>query len=340
MEETTQAASSTAVMDSPASIELPASGSDEYAAWRMTGEIPEKAKKVEAPAEKSEATNSGDAADPAASKSGEKPTKRRPDVEFRIKTLTDEIKQLRGQLEESRKTPTKAESSTAQAPRTYEEWRGAFKVKSWTEAYSAQHPNATWEEVQDALSDYKADVREAYRKAEQETSQRFQKVAQSLAEVRKIYADFDTVARPVIHDLLEADGKREIEPFLSRMIQDSPYLPHMMYVIGGSEETRADFAEAVRRDPQKASRLVAMMETAIAEELNRKSSSGNVAPKDSPKEVTPRAVPPPIEIGNRGSGPADESERAMRAIEKGDDNAFANWKRAEDRKELARRKGL
>lgn len=328
METMTQAESSTATP-----VEIPQSGTDGYAEWRISGTIPEKPKKAEpAPAE---AKESGDAADPAATKGVEKQAKRRPDVEARFKAFTDEIKKLRQELEETR-NPKKQETQT---PRTYEEWRGGFKVKAWTDAYAAQHPNASWEEIQDALTDYKADVREAYRNAERESEARVKMASSRLNEARKIYSDFDSVAKPVLTDLLEADSKKEIDPFISRMINDSPFLPHLLYVIGGSEETRADFAETVRRDPRKAAWLITNMEDSISKELSKKSSSNEPA-KPSTQKESPRTAAPPIEIGSRGGGPMDESERAMDAMKKGDLNAFAAWKRAEDRKDLARRKGL
>ena len=330
MDTSTQAESSTAIAEP---VEIPKSGTESYAEWRLSGTIPEKPKKADpAPAEK---TESGDAADPAAPKGVEKPAKRRPDVEARFKTFSDEIKKLRQELDEAR-NPKKQE---VQTPRNYEDWRSGFKVKAWTDAYAAQNPNASWEEIQDALTDYKADVREAYRNAERETENRVKQVSSRLNEARRIYSDFDSVARPVLTDLLEADGKKEIDPFISRMINDSPFLPHLLYVIGGSEETRADFAETVRRDPRKAAWLITNMEDSISKELSKKSSSSEPAKTTAQKEP-PRTAAPPIEIGSRGGVTMDESERAMDAMKKGDLNAFAAWKRAEDRKDLARRRGI
>jgi hypothetical protein len=349
METTTQAESSTAT--ETGTLELPVSGSAEYAEWRVTGNLPEKPKPAEtAPAETPKtATTEPQQAKPAP---GTEPginrqeSRRKPGAEHRIGELTAEIKQLRQQLTEAGKPqPTKAEPSPAK-PATYQEWRKTFKPTEWTNQYIAQNKDATWEDAQAALADHMADRREEFRASEQQIAQQRQAVGEKLSEARKRYQDYDTVAAPLVKEMLQPDIPREIFGVLN----DSPVLADLLYVIGGDEASKNDFLDACRSNPSKALRVALLMEQDIVKELEKGKENGARNDKGqftqtetttTPAKKGPEAAPaPPIEINHRGGGEMDESARALAQIERGNDAAFREWKRAEDRKTLARRRGV
>jgi hypothetical protein len=331
---------------SPATVELPASGSAEYAEWRATGNLPEKPKTTEtASVDPSKETKADDAGPSAATNTQEQPkTKRRPDVEARFKQYSDRIDRLERELQEARAPKeTKAESSPAK-PATYQEWRESFKPTEWTNQYIAQNKDATWEDAQAALADHMADRREEFRATEQQIAQQRQTVGKKLSEARQRYQDFDSVTSPFVKEMLKPDISREV----FGVMNDSPVLADLLYVIGGDEASKNDFLEACRSNPSKALRVALLMEQDIVKELGKGKTSavrddkGQFTPevKAAPAKKGPEAAPnPPIEIHHRGGGEMDESERALSQIERGDSNAFRDWKRAEDRKAMARRRG-
>ncbi len=351
MNEQTQAASSTAVMEAP--VELPSSGSSEYAQWRATGELPKAQPKPADPASADapkETTTEPAKAKPAPGTEPGKSTqesRRKPGAEQRIGELTAELKQLRRELEEARKpTKTQADSSPAKAsqPQTYKEWREQFKPTAWAERYVEQNKDATMAEVSAALADYMAEVRDQYRTVEQQLTQQRQSVGQKLSEARQRYQDFDTVAAPVLQEMLKPDVSREV----FNILNDSPVLADLLYVIGGTEQSKQDFLEACRSQPSKALRIALLMEGDIVRELGKtKEAPRSEAGKDArtaeeqvPAKKSPENAPaPPLEIGHRGTGAMDESERALSAIERGNENAVRDWLRAENAKELRRRRG-
>ena len=190
-----------------------------------------------------------------------------------------------------------------------------------------------------------ADQREAFRATEQHIAQQRQTVGEKLAEARKRYQDYDAVAQPFVKEMLQPDIPREIFGVLN----DSPVLADLIYVIGGDEASKNDFLDACRTNPSKALRVALLMEQDIVKELEKgKSASdrddkGQFKPKlvETPAKKGPEAAPaPPIEINHRGGGEMDEAARAISQIERGNDAAFREWKRAEDRKTLARRRGV
>ena len=348
METETQAAPSTATVEP--TYDIPASGSAEYAEWRVTGNLkepPKPAVTATADAPK-ETTTEPEKAKPAPGTepgTSKQETRRKPGAEARIGELTAEIKQLRQQLTEAAKAaPTKAEPSPAK-PATYQDWRKTFKPTEWTNQYIAANKDATWEDAQAALADHMADQREAFRATEQHIAQQRQTVGEKLAEARKRYQDYDAVAQPLVKEMLQPDIPREIFGVLN----DSPVLADLIYVIGGDEASKNDFLDACRTNPSKALRVALLMEQDIVKELEKGKSAadrddkGQFKPKlvETPAKKGPEAAPaPPIEINHRGGGEMDEAARALSQIERGNDAAFREWKRAEDRKTLARRRGV
>jgi hypothetical protein len=327
-------------------VELPASGSAEYAEWRTSGALPEKAKPAETPAADAPKVATTEAKPAPGTEPGQskQEARRKPGAEARIGELTAELKRLKQQLDEvSRPKETKAAPSPAQ-PANYSEWRKAFKPTEWTNKYVAENPTATWEDTQAAMADFMADRREEFRGLEQQISEQRQTVGKKIIEARERYQDFDSVAGPVVAEMLKPDIPREIFSVLN----DSPVLADLLYVIGGTAASKNEFLDACRSNPSKALRVALLMEQDIVTELGRskistRDTKGQFKPAlvEPPAKKGPEAAPaPPIEIGHRGNGSVDETAKALSAIERGDDSAFRTWKQAEDRKALAKRRGV
>jgi hypothetical protein len=304
-----------------APIEIPRSGTPEYAEWRLNGTLPEAKPKTEDPAP----------SDPPKVVSTERPgtepekqeSRRKPDAEARIGELTARTKQLERELEEARKPKeTKAESSPAPEKPEY------TRPKPTMEKGPDGKPYATYEDYIEDVADWKAEQRIAALQRDQQVAQVRQTVSQKLEEARTRYADYDAVATPVVQELLKPGISKEV----FAVMNDSPVLADLLYTIGGSETTKADFLAAAKANPSKALRVALLIEQEIVAELNKDKVDRDETGKFTPKPKT--APEPPIEIGNRGASTLDESERAFKA---GDFRAF---KAAEDAKALRRRRGV
>jgi hypothetical protein len=360
----------TAVVESTPTFDVPRSGTPEYAEWRKTGNLQGKQDQpnteASAASDTSERTTADDAADSAATQTQEQKEqqrreKRRPDVEQRFEEMSrkhrDEVAQLRRELEEARKPKqTQAESSPArpaeqpQQPQSYEQWRKSFKASGWMEGYLKENPEATYEDAQFAMSEHVSDVRKGFETREQQLREQRQALDTQMAEARTRYPDFDAVARPFADELYNAAPVAVLA-----IVDNSPVMNDLLYTIAGDANTKADFLTACRTNPAKALRAVLTIERDIQAALGTGGTTTNTPAavrndkgqftktEESPapaKRGPESAPPPPIEVGNRGNTPLDESERAFKDAESGDINAFRRWKQAEDAKDLRRRRGV
>lgn len=329
METETQAASSTAT------IELPTSGSPEYAEWRTTGKLPEQKPAASLPADEPKETKPAPA-DSGAAKPQEKISPK-PKTALRFQELLAERDQLKRELEAARQTkpaePSPAKPQVQSKP-TIEDKDSEGKPKY-----------KTYEDFTEALADWKAGERIKQFQLEQETAGLRQTVGQKIAEARTRYADYDQVASPVVAELMKSDISREV----FGVINDSPVLADLLYVIGGSEETKADFLKNCRENPSKALRVALLMEQDIVKELSGKTTErneqGQFKPKveEAPAKKGPEAAPaPPIEINHRGGGTMDELGKLASKMDRGEELTPAETRAflaAENRKALARRRG-
>jgi len=330
MNETTQAAPSTAVVEPEITeVQLPRSGSEEYANWRMTGELPKQPKAESAPADApKEATPETAAESGPATKQQEQPKKGK-DAEHRIKELLAEQKRLRAEVEAMRTRPqTQAEPPRQQTPQAAAEPTiddknadGSPKYKSYEEYVRAQ---ARWEAKQEFA--------EQMRQIQAQTQQR--QLAEGIEQARTRYQDFDQVGIPVANAIV---SDPQIPNGLKVRINNSKVLPDLLYTIGGDPAFQARFMLTAKTDPEAARDVIALMERDIQERLSKpaKTEETPVAPARRGPENAP---PPPIEIGNRG-GPVNDTERLLKAAANGDRNATRQLLEAENRKMLARRRG-
>ena len=330
----TQAAPSTAV-ETP--LEIPRSNTPEYTEWRTSGKLPEKkteapANADTAPADKPKEASSEIAPPPEAEK--QQASKRQPEIEARFKKLTDEIKRLSGELEETRK-PKESKAESTPAPRNYQEWKASFSPSKWIEQYTAQNPSASYEDAVDAMSEFKADAREYFRSAETKQRELVEKFQKDLADVQGRYEDFESIQASTMDAIMAP----EVPEYIRDMFRDSEVQMDLVYVIGENAEELDKFAKLVKTSPSKAARYVTRIEDGILSKRSAKPNAEVETPRNESGQFTPAkrgpesAAPPPIEIGSRGGAVTDESEHALKA---GDFRAF---KEAEDRKEIARRRG-
>jgi hypothetical protein len=339
----------TAPAESSPALEIPRSGSQEYAEWRATGKIAEKKietqlKEEPAPSDAPKEANSDDA---APSEARQKQERKDWKDERRWKALTDELKSVKSELEQQRRPQeTKAESSPARPaqPQTYQDYRKAFKPSEWIADYAKKNPEAGYEDATAAMADHLADVRDQFKAAEQSRQATVDALNKEIADAKSRYGDgFESAKTNFVSATLGKDGSPLIPVEVLRMVNDSPVLADLVAVIGSDEAELAKFVAAARQNPNQAFRYIAKVETLIeADRIKARNDKGQFQTKETPapaKRGPESAAEPPIEIGQRGT-PLDESAHALSALERGGQIDFRAWKRAEDRKDLARRRGI
>jgi hypothetical protein len=317
----------------------------QYDGWDEDG-TPVVSKKAEAPKQDKPETADSAAADASKeaeteekpeTESGKKPTqesRRKPGAEARIAELTAEAKRLKAELEEARKPKEtkRAESSTAKPAETKPATEPATRPKPTLKDVGddGKPKYASYEDFQEDLTDWKVEQKLAAREREQQVSQQQQALGKQLEEARGRYTDFDSVTKPLISDLLKPDIPREV----FAVINDSPVLADLLYTIGGTEASKADFLDACRTNPGKALRVALLMEQEIAKELGK----GKAAPtkKEGESEATPaapkpRAPKPPTEVGGRGAPGEDALISAAKT------NDFRAFEAEQTRRALARK---
>lgn len=341
MENQTAVATPSAAETQP-SFEIPRNGTPEYAQWRMTGELPEKKSEPKpadpAPADAAKEQTTDDAPDSAGKQQQEKPTKRRPDIEARFKQYTERIDRLERELEEARRPKqTQAEPSPAR-PRI-EPTRPKPTVEAKNEDGTPKY--STYEDYVEDLADWKAEQRLVTAQREQAARQQASQLQSKVDDARTRYGDqFDGVLAPTVNRIM---GDQSLSQTVKAMLNDSEVLPDLVFTLGSDAAALDSF---LKMAPGKQIRYVAALESGIQAELSKTGSRNDKGQfqaqtePPTPAKRGPESTPdPPIEIGHRGTGSMDESERALQAAQRGDAHAFRNWKQAEDRKALARRRG-
>lgn len=316
------------------SLEIPRSGTPEYADWRITGKLPEKKSepKPADPAPAKEQTTEPAGAEPAK----QQETRRKPDAEQRIKQLNDELKRVRTELDEVRRPkPTQAEPSPAR-PQVEQPTRPKPTLEAKNDDGTSKY--GTYEDYIEDLADWKAEQRWVSNQREQATRQQAAQLQSKVDDARARYGDqFDGVLSPTVSRIM---SEPSVSPTAKAMLNDSDVLPDLIFTLGSDSAGLDSF---LKMPPGKQIRYIAALEAGIQTELSKpaRQADGKFAAQTAPpaKRGPESAPEPPIEIGHRGSGSMDESQRALQAAERGDANAFRSWKQAEDRKALARRRG-
>lgn len=323
------------------SFEIPRSGTSDYADWRVSGKLPEAKPKTEEAAsstvEETTQTKQQETAPP-------KP---------KAKTAEQRIAELESTIEKIRKGANletkKPESSSASDPKPAAPQHTRPKPTSEDKTADGKPKYSTYEDFVEELADWKAEQREAARDKEALNRSETESFKKKVDEARNRNEGFDQVMNDAMPILSGADIPHEIKARLN----DSEVLPDLIFTIGGDAAQLAEFTHMAKTNPAKAREYIAVVEHFISEEL----AKAAIVPRDAPAKgadgkfvkaepVTPAkrgpesSPEPPIEIGSRGSGAMDESARALSAIERGDGNSVRAWMKAENAKDLRRRRGV
>lgn len=335
-EETAVAVSSTAPVVE--TVEMPKSGSDDYAKWRINGELPEekpKADSTTAPLVDAE----------EATPSPKQQEKRKPDAEARIKALAAENKRLKAEAE-GRNTPNPAEKPAEQKVQPQQFTRPKPTVDD--KGSDGKPKYATYEDFVEELGDWKAEQRWATQERERQQRQQSEEVTAKVKEAETRYPNFKEIAVPTVDAIVK---NTKIAPVIKQMLNDSEVWTDLIFTLGSDPDELAAFVEMAEQTPGKAIRYIAKVESLITEELDKTNVPRGTPEKDyttgkfvktetAPVKRGPESAPePPLEVGARGSGPMDESQKALSDIERGNPNATRAWLRAENDKALRRRKG-
>jgi len=115
-------------------------------------------------------------------------------------------------------------------------------------------------------------------------------------------------------------------------------------VMGSNADELAEFVSLAKTNPGAAIRKLVLVEKLVQEELAKggtpkASSNGETAQRDEtgkflPAKKTTSAPPPPRETSGRSSPPPDAVDRAVK------EDDFAAYRAEQNRREIARRKGL
>lgn len=322
------------------SLELPRSGTPEYAEWRVSGKIPEKPQAESAPAKE---TTERSGAEPQTEQQ-EKPRfksktadDRKAELQREIEDLVKRKNQLKAEVTPKAETP-KVEPKPAEAQYTRPKPTVDDKTPDGKPKY------ATYEDFTEELADWKAEQRIAKAEQDRETAKQAEAFKAQVEEAKGRHENFDEVMGEAMPILAAANLPTEVLGRLNK----SAVLPDLIYTIGGDAAELAKFTAMAKSDPGEAREYIAVMERLIKEELSKpqtppKGADGKFVKTEPepPAKRGPESSPePPIEIGRRDAGTMNESERALSDHERGDVNAFRRFKEAEDRKDLARRRGV
>lgn len=267
------------------------------------------------------------AADSETAQSQEKRSRRGADT--RIQELLADRKQRDERIKElEAQVSGKAQpSKEVQAPPARTETTQNPKPKPTDVDEKGVAKYKTWEEYEDARDSWVQG--EALVKFQQKTRQEAEekKLNEKVVAGRERYKDFDSVVVPTVNTL---SSDPQIPMQVKQLLNGSPYLVDVLYVLGENQKALADFIQTARNSPVDAMRKLVILEMEVAKELGKKDTP-TVPPA---KKTVTDAPPPPQEVGGKGTTSADPEETAVK------ERDFRSYKAIADRKDIARRKGL
>jgi hypothetical protein len=343
---------------SPAPFEVPTDAAANLE-WRKTGEIPAAAKEAKTPKEAStpseeDASAANTARTAPESAPGPKQERaKQPTAADRLnEVLADlkraglspaELKTYKRQAEAATEAPAKAAPEKTVNPQEPQEPKEPVQADydDW-EKFDVDHKKYVKEYAQYVA---KLAVQEDRQARAAEAQQ--QTLAQKVTEAKARYGDQteETIGEATRAILNKETG---VPLLLEHFINQSKVLVDVMYVLGSKDGEVAAFIELARSDPGAAIRKFTLMEQLVEQELAKggktaaadegtaaaeRDASGKFVSQDPPAKKKPAAPPPPEELNTRGSAPPDPVDAAVR------NNDFAAFKAAEDRADIARRKG-
>ncbi len=323
-----------------------------YAEWRNTGKLPEPPKpKTEESASskkssdakpgKGEAEGTGESRQATDSETGKKQEHKPSGAEKRLNEILEDLR--RAGL-----SPAELKTFKREAQKAAEQPNPTEKTEKPAGTEPPKKPKLddfddydAYETAKDKyyedLADYKAQQRlETFRTEQQQEAQQ-REFHGKLSDATKRYGDdavstINTTAKAIF-------GDAKIPAAIKAIVDQSPVLVDLLYVMGSKGEDFTEFLELARTNPGAAIRKAVLLERLVTDELAKGSDSGagrddsGKFTKQAPEKKVTEAPPPPKEVSGRGSQPTDEVETAAKT---GD---FAAFRAAGNRRDIARRKG-
>lgn len=311
----------TPAASSPAEVQDPFRGEQptfvEYEKYRQSGELPERFKPADQPAESAPAdapeqtveTPEGEQpeSDPESDPEDvQEPPQKGAGAEKRIKQLLAEKKELQRKLDAAAKqgvspdspsAPAAPQQQTAEKEPTPEETNadGTPKYKTYEEFVKAQ---ARWEARQEIAQVMRY-------QAEQ---QALQALKVKLDESRARYADADDVIFPAAETIKNA----QIPQAVKEVFSQSDLFTDLCYVVGSDPEELKKFVTLAQQNPRAALAKVFEYEKGIREELAKPGKEVE-EPSGKAPEKKQTTAPPPVKPVNGGSvrGAFDVSDESV-----------------------------
>lgn len=301
---------------------------DEFNSYRQTGELPDRFKPADiadpAPADAPQQTavTPEDDEEPSESDPDSEPEESQEQppkgsgAEKRIKQLLAEKKELQRKLEAAAKPDVKSDPSPAQAnqqpqPQTYKDWFKTFDPDKWVEDFAKANPLLSYERANAAMTDHLGDVRDHFRRIEDQRQSQQQEITSKVTDARARYGEkFDEVLGPTLNTIV---SDAQINPTVKAMLNDSDVVADLLYTIGSDPKTLSDFVAMAKNNPGKALRYIAVVENGIIEEL----SNGKEEPaSEKAPEVKKTSAPkPPAPVSGASSRAFDVSDESLSADE-------------------------
>ena len=335
-----------------------------YSEWRLTGKLPEK-KSPEKPSKPEESAapepsaegpeHGSDAPEEKtapAPEAGEEPTqeRRQPPQKApagpRLQEILNDLRaagltpsMLKNFKYQQQQVQPSAPEKTAQppAPQQPAELKEPLlqdfpTIEGWAKAMREYNQHVARLEVQEGIRQYALQQQQAQINAA---------AAQRLAEAKRVYGE---EAEPAIVSAAQSlFNDQAIHPAIKGLVNDSPAMTHVLYVMGSNQAEFNDFLSTAKSNPGEAIRRLVTLENLVMEELRKQSPSNGQVPErgedgkfisSKPPARKPSEAPPPArEVSGRGAPPPDE---VSAAFQRNDFNAFRN---AANRRDLAKFKG-
>lgn len=345
----------------PPTFEIP-SDPAANAEWRKSGEIPAATKTPKAASTPAKETASAepsidDAAETAAAsatavKAGEK-AKQQSAAANRLNELLADLKKAGLSPEELKSFKREAQQADITPPATSEK---TVNVAAVAPVKPKRPDFDTWEKYEEARDSYveefaKFTANQAVLTDRQQRAAEAQQLTlkQKVTEATARYGDqTEATIGAAVSSII---GDKTISPAVRQMLDESPVVVDVMYVLGSKPEELASFVALAKSNPGAAIRKIVVLEQLVEQELAKgtkastevaaaaadtgeRDAQGKFVSQTAPaKEKTKTAPPPPEELNTRRSAPTDPIEAAVK------NNDFANFKAEEDRRDLARRRG-
>lgn len=356
---------------SPVKYEVPKDPAA-YAEWRQSGKLPEPPA-ASKPEDSASSASSDTAAQPAAGDGSgaasepakgnkqeqqQKPVRTSP-AEKRLNEILGDLKRAGFTPEEIKtfrreqaqattdagKTPP-AEAPKAQTPKKLEPPKKPDVADPKFKDYAEYE--AAIDQWHSDVADYRADLKIQAERERWAEAEQTRKTNETLAQAE---ARYGADAKGIIQSAgTKLATNPDLPGVIRAMLNDSPVLGDLLYVMGSNGQELDDFTALCKSDPGAAIRKLALTEHLVKEELAKGNSKATVsktedegtsaAPRNeagqfskAPAKKVSDAPPPARESGGRQGPPPDEVERARNA---GDVRAYM---RAANERDLARYHG-